>query len=155
MQIWILPLSVGSRGSINICLATNLWYVLTTSHYNIMISSQKHVPFQAWLWHAYNDGHQHLMHIAIKYDTNQARITPMQMYWVDYLCLNHHLLYYVLPGETVFLKDTLQTSPVDATQIRVWTNSDTLLACVINMVLKGWSNASKKDLKSYHFAKRS
>ena len=54
-----------------------------------------------------------------------------------------------LPGETVFLLDTLQTSPVDATQIRTWTNSDPLLARVRDMVLKGWSNTSEEDLKPY------
>ena len=35
----------GSRSSINICLASNLQYVLITSDYNI--SLQKHVLFQA------------------------------------------------------------------------------------------------------------
>ena len=40
-----------------------------------------------------------------------------------------------LPGETVFLMETLQTSPVDVTMIRTWTNSDPLLAHVRDMVL--------------------
>ena len=40
-----------------------------------------------------------------------------------------------LPGETVFLMETLQTSPVDVTMIRTWTNSDPLLAHVRDVVL--------------------
>ena len=54
-----------------------------------------------------------------------------------------------LPGETVFLMDTLQTSPIDATQIRTWTNNDSLLARVRDMVLKGWNNTSEEALKPY------
>ena len=45
-----------------------------------------------------------------------------------------------LPGETVFLMDTLQTFPVNATQIKTWTNNDPVLARVRDMVLKGWTN---------------
>ena len=45
--------------------------------------------------------------------------------------------------------DTLQTSPVDTTQIRTWTNSDPLLAYVRGMVLKGCSNTSEEDVKPY------
>ena len=51
--------------------------------------------------------------------------------------------------------DTQQTSPVDVTQIRTWTNSDFLLAHVSDMVLKGWSKTSEEDLKLYHIAKMS
>ena len=54
-----------------------------------------------------------------------------------------------LPGETVFLMDILLTSPVDARQIRTWTNNDPLLAHVKEMVLKGWSNTSEENLKPY------
>ena len=45
--------------------------------------------------------------------------------------------------------DTLQTSPVDATQIRTSTNNDPLLARVRDMILKGWRNTSEEDLKPY------
>ena len=45
--------------------------------------------------------------------------------------------------------DTPQTSPVDATQIRTSTNNDPLLACVRDMILKGWRNTSEEDLKPY------
>ena len=41
-----------------------------------------------------------------------------------------------LPEETVFLIDILQTSPVDAIQIKTWNNSDSLIAHVKEMVLK-------------------
>ena len=54
-----------------------------------------------------------------------------------------------LPAETVFLMDSLQTSPVDAMQIKTWTNSDPLLSQVKEMVLKGWSNTSEENLKPY------
>ena len=54
-----------------------------------------------------------------------------------------------LPGETIFLMNTLQTFPVDARQIKTWTNNDPLLARIKEMVLKGWSNTSEENLKPY------
>ena len=54
-----------------------------------------------------------------------------------------------LPGETVFLMDTLQTSPVNATHIKKWTNDDPLLARVRDMIQKGWTNTSEEQLKPF------
>ena len=45
--------------------------------------------------------------------------------------------------------DTLQTFPVDARQIKAWTNNDTLLVHVKEIVLKGWSHMSEENLKPY------
>ena len=55
----------------------------------------------------------------------------------------------LLPGETVFLMDTLQTSPVNATHIKTWTNNDPLLARVRDMIQKGWINTSEEQLKPF------
>ena len=54
-----------------------------------------------------------------------------------------------LPGETVFPMDTLQTLPVNATHIKIWTNNDPLLACVRDMVQKRWINTSEEQLKPF------
>lgn len=54
-----------------------------------------------------------------------------------------------LPGETVLLMETLQTSPVTADQIRRWTDRDPVLAQVKNFVQKGWSFTNEDDLKPY------
>ena len=54
-----------------------------------------------------------------------------------------------LPGETIFLLDTLQSSPVNASQIQIWTNNDPVLARVRNMIQKGWTYTSDEELKPY------
>ena len=45
--------------------------------------------------------------------------------------------------------DTLQTFPVNATQIKTWTNNDPVLARVRDMVLKGWTSTSEEQLKPF------
>ena len=42
-----------------------------------------------------------------------------------------------LPGETILLMDTLESSPVSATQIRTWTANDPVLSRVRNLILQG------------------
>ena len=49
----------------------------------------------------------------------------------------------------MFLMDTLQTSPVNATHIKTWTNNDPLLARVRDMIQKGWINTSEEQLKPF------
>ena len=58
-----------------------------------------------------------------------------------------------VPGETIFLLETLHTSPIDATQIRNWTNKDPLLAKVRTMILQGWICTSDKELQPYQLRK--
>ena len=43
-----------------------------------------------------------------------------------------------LPGETIFLMDTLEHSPVGVTQIITWTSKDPVLSRVKDLVLQGW-----------------
>ena len=54
-----------------------------------------------------------------------------------------------LPGKTVFLLETLQTSPIDATQIHNLTSKDPILAKVRAMILQGWTHTSDKELQPY------
>ena len=45
--------------------------------------------------------------------------------------------------------DTLQASPVNATQIKNWTTADPVLSRVRDLVLKGWTNTSEKQLQPF------
>ena len=54
-----------------------------------------------------------------------------------------------LPEETVFLMNTLQALPVNATQIKNWINADPVLCGVRDLVLKGWTNTSEKQLQPF------
>jgi len=45
--------------------------------------------------------------------------------------------------------DTLQSSPVNASQIETWTSNDPVLARVQNMIQKGWRHTDDEDLKPY------
>ena len=51
-----------------------------------------------------------------------------------------------LPGETVFLMETLENTPVNATQIK---NNDRILAKVREMVQKGWNNTGEESIQPY------
>ena len=57
-----------------------------------------------------------------------------------------------LPGETILLMDTLQGSPVSATQIKQWTDRDPVLSTVRKMVLQGWQHTD--DTKLLPFSRR-
>ena len=50
------------------------------------------------------------------------------------------------PGETVLLLETLQSSPISATQITAWTACDSVLSKVAERVLSGWSNTTDDTL---------
>jgi len=54
-----------------------------------------------------------------------------------------------VPGETIFLMDTLQHSPVIATQIKTWTSNDPILSRVRDLVLEGWVNTTEVQLEPY------
>ena len=54
-----------------------------------------------------------------------------------------------LPGETIFLMDTLETLPVNATQIRTWTSKDPVLSRVKELVLQGWVDTTDEQLQPY------
>ena len=53
------------------------------------------------------------------------------------------------PGETIFLMDTLESSPVTATQIKMWTASDPVLSRVKTLVLQGWIDTTDDQLQPY------
>ena len=54
-----------------------------------------------------------------------------------------------MPGETVLLLETLQSSPITATQIKAWTARDSVLSRVVERVLSGWSSTSDETLIPY------
>ena len=54
-----------------------------------------------------------------------------------------------LPGETVLLMETLQTSSVTAEQIKSWTDHDPVLSRVRNLIQKGWGETNDDVLKPY------
>ena len=54
-----------------------------------------------------------------------------------------------LPRETIFLMDTLETSPVTACQIRTWTSKDLVLSRVKELVLQGWVDTTDEPLQPY------
>ena len=54
-----------------------------------------------------------------------------------------------LPGETILLMDTLESSPVSATQIRTWTTNDLVLSRVRNLALQGWIDTTDEQLQPY------
>jgi len=58
-----------------------------------------------------------------------------------------------IPGETIFLMDTLQHSPVTATQIKTWTSNDPILSRVRDLVLEGWVNTNEEQLQPYQRCK--
>ena len=54
-----------------------------------------------------------------------------------------------MPGETVLLLETLECSPITATQIKTWTARDPVQLRVAERVLSGWSNTADETLISY------
>ena len=54
-----------------------------------------------------------------------------------------------LPGENIFPMDTLESTPVNATQIKNWTNNDVVLAKVHDLVQQGWTNTDDEQLQPY------
>ena len=58
-----------------------------------------------------------------------------------------------IPGETIFLMDTLQASPVDATQICNCTSKDPILAKARTLILQGLTYTPDKDLQPFQLRK--
>ena len=54
-----------------------------------------------------------------------------------------------LPGETIFLIDTLESTPVNAARIKNWTNNDAVLTKVRDLVQQGWTNTNEEQLQPY------
>ena len=59
-----------------------------------------------------------------------------------------------LPGETVLLLQSLQQSPITATQIKLWTDKDPILLQVRNFVSNGWLYSASEEIQPY-FRRRS
>ena len=53
------------------------------------------------------------------------------------------------PPELVFMLETLQCSPVQAKQIRQWTDRDPILARVRNLILQGWRITEDEDMHPF------
>ena len=53
------------------------------------------------------------------------------------------------PEEVVLLMETIQNSPVNAAQIRQWTDRDPLLSKVRKLILQGWEKTKDNDLLPY------
>ena len=53
------------------------------------------------------------------------------------------------PPELVFMLETLQGSPVQAKQIRQWTDRDPILARVRNLILQGWRITEDEDMRPF------
>ena len=57
-----------------------------------------------------------------------------------------------VPGDIVHLLETIKTSPVDATKIKLWTARDPVLSQVLQFVLQGWT--SEVDALKPYFIRR-
>ena len=53
------------------------------------------------------------------------------------------------PGEMVLLMESLQSSPVNANQIKRWTDHDPILSKVRDFTLQGWQHSSDEQLQPY------
>ena len=54
-----------------------------------------------------------------------------------------------IPSETILLMESLKSSPVNAKQIKEWTNQDPVLSRVRLMLLQGWQQTEEGDLRPY------
>ena len=54
-----------------------------------------------------------------------------------------------VPGDTIMLLETLQSSPVTAKLIKTWTNRDPTLSKVRDLVKKGWIHTNDPKLRPY------
>ena len=55
----------------------------------------------------------------------------------------------LIPGDTIMLLETLQSSPVTAKLIKTWTNQDPLLSKVRDKVKRGWTHTNDPKLRPY------
>ena len=59
-----------------------------------------------------------------------------------------------VPGEIVHLLETINTSPVDATKIELWTARDPVLSQVLQFVLQGWPSEVEEEALKPYFIRR-
>ena len=59
-----------------------------------------------------------------------------------------------IPGDIVHLLETINTSPVDATKVKLWTTRDPVLSQVLQFVLHGWPMAVDEEALKPYFARR-
>ena len=57
-------------------------------------------------------------------------------------------------GDMVHLLETINTSPVDATKIKLWTAHDPVLFQVLQFVLQGWPSQVEEEALKPYFIKR-
>ena len=54
-----------------------------------------------------------------------------------------------LPGETILLMEALNTSPVTAAKVKIWTDHDPILSRVKQMILQGWQKVTETAFQPY------
>ena len=54
-----------------------------------------------------------------------------------------------LPGETILLMEALNTSPVTAAKVKIWTDHDPTLSRVKQMILQGWQKVTETAFQPY------
>ena len=59
-----------------------------------------------------------------------------------------------VPGDIVHLLETINTSPVDATKIELWTARDPVLSQVLQFVLQGWPSEVEEEAVKPYFIRR-
>ena len=57
-------------------------------------------------------------------------------------------------GDMVHLLETINTSPVDATKIKLWTAHDPVLSQVLQFVLQGWPSEVEEEALKPYFIRR-
>ena len=59
-----------------------------------------------------------------------------------------------IPGDIVHFLETINTSPVDATKVKLWTTRDPVLSQDLQFVLPGWPMAVDEDAPKPYFARK-
>ena len=59
-----------------------------------------------------------------------------------------------VPGDIVHLLETINTNPVDATKIKLWTACDPVLSQVLQLVLQGWPSEVEEEALNPYFIRR-
>ena len=59
-----------------------------------------------------------------------------------------------VPGDIVHFLETINTSPVDATKIKLWTACDPVLSQVLQLVLQGWPSGVEEEALNPYFIRR-
>ena len=54
------------------------------------------------------------------------------------------------PAETVLVMEHLETTPVSAKQVRLWTQRDPVMSKVLHFTLQGWPNQVAPEFKPFH-----